>query len=76
MARTEAMIGTEKLGRGFAAQMGHSLGRFASDPAIPGLRDAFCRHCGKHLEYREGPTSVATLGGQVLVVRCPAPAKI
>jgi hypothetical protein len=71
MARTEAMIGTEKLARQFAAEMGHSLGRFAGDSAQPGLRDAFCRHCGKHLEYRAGPASAATLRGQVLIVRCP-----
>jgi len=76
MVRTEAMIDTENLARMLASKMGHSLGRFASDSKTPGLRDAFCRHCGKHLEYREGPTSAATLRGQVLVVRCPASAQV
>jgi hypothetical protein len=71
MARTEAMIETEKLARMLASEMGHSLGRFAGDPKSTSLRDAFCRHCGRHIEYRAEPAYVTTLRGQVLIVRCP-----
>jgi hypothetical protein len=71
MVRDETMIRTEKLARGFARDMGHALGRFASDPEYPSRRDAFCLKCGRHLEYRIGPMAAASLRGQVLTTVCP-----